>query len=76
MGTAIRRSKVETWGPIFDKCSHILAYVDGVVIVGRWLQVVKEVFTSVGKQTNKMELEMNKKKKKFMIVSRKPYSEN
>ena len=41
----------------------------GVVIVGRRLQDVKEVFTSVVKETNKMELEMNDKKIKVMIVA-------
>jgi hypothetical protein len=36
------------------------------------VQGVKEVFTSVVKETNKMELEMNEKKTKVMIVARKP----
>jgi hypothetical protein len=26
LGIAIMRSKVETWGPIFDKCSHMMVY--------------------------------------------------
>jgi len=36
---------VETRGTIFDKCSHIIAYADDVVITGR-LQEVEEVLTS------------------------------
>jgi len=56
---AIRRSKVETWGTIFDICSKIMAYGDNVVIIGRRLQDVEEVFTSLVKQTNKIELEVN-----------------
>jgi len=43
--TAIRRSKVETRGTIFDRCSQITAYADDVVIMGRRLQDVEEVFT-------------------------------
>jgi sorting nexin-29 len=33
---AIRRSKVETQGTIFDKCSQILAYADFVVMERRY----------------------------------------
>jgi hypothetical protein len=42
---AIRRYEVETRGTIFDGCSQIMAYVDDVVIMGRRLQDVEEVFT-------------------------------
>ena len=74
--TAIRRSKVETWGTIFDKRSQIMAYADDVVIMGRRLQDVEEVFTSLVEQTNKIGLEINAKKKKIVMVSRMPYNEN
>jgi chemotaxis receptor (MCP) glutamine deamidase CheD len=37
---------------------------------------VKDVFTSLIEQANKMGLEINEKKAKFMTVSRKPYNEN
>jgi hypothetical protein len=50
--TAIRRSKVETREIIFDKRSQIMSPADGGVIVRRRLQSVKEVFTSLVKETN------------------------
>jgi hypothetical protein len=53
-----------------------MAYADDVVGMGRRLQDVEEVFTSLIEQTNKMGLETNLKKTKFVIVSRKPYNEN
>ena len=56
---AIRRSKVETRGTIFDKCSQIMAYADDVVMMGKWFKDVEEVFTSLVEQTSKMELEIN-----------------
>jgi len=57
--SAIRRSKVETQGTIFDKCSQIMAQADDVVIMGRRFQDVKEVFTSLVKHINKIGLEIN-----------------
>ena len=53
-----------------------MAYSDDVVIIGSRQQDVEEVFTSVVTQTNKMGLEINERKTKFMLVSRKPYNEN
>ena len=44
---AIRRSKVEILGTIFDKCSQIMAYAGDVVVMGRSLKDVEEVFTSL-----------------------------
>ena len=61
----IRRSQAETQGMILDKCSQIMAYADDVVITGRRLQDVEEVFASLFEQTNKMGLEINKKKYKI-----------
>jgi Reverse transcriptase (RNA-dependent DNA polymerase). len=60
--SAIRRSKVETRGTILDKCSQIMAYADDFVIMGRRFQDVKQVFTSLIKQANKMGLEINEKR--------------
>jgi hypothetical protein len=72
---AVRRFKVETKGTIFDKCSQIMTYADNVIIMERRLQDAK-VFTSLVRQTDKMGLEINEEKTKFMIVSQKPYLEN
>jgi len=36
-----------------------MAYTDDVIVMGKKLQDVEEVFTSLVKQTNKMELEVN-----------------
>jgi hypothetical protein len=62
LGTGIRRSKVETRGTIFDKCSQIMAYAVDVIVMGRKLQDVEHVFTSLVKQKNKKELEINEKR--------------
>ena len=48
-----RRSKVETWRTIFDKCSQIMAYADDVVIMRRRSQDVTGVFTALVEQTYK-----------------------
>ena len=63
---AARRSKVETRGNIFDKCSQITAYTDYVVIMGRRLQDSEEVFTSPVEQTSKMGLEINEKRQNLL----------
>jgi hypothetical protein len=36
--TAVRRSKVETGGTIFDKFSQLMVYAADMVIMGRRLQ--------------------------------------
>jgi len=59
----IRRSKIETQGNVLHKCSQMMAYADDVVIMGRRLLDVEEVLTSLVKQTNKMGLELNFKKR-------------
>jgi hypothetical protein len=46
-----------------------MAYADDVVIMGRRLQNVEEVFTSLIEKTKKVRLEINLKKTKFMIVA-------
>jgi hypothetical protein len=68
---AVRRSKEETRGAIFDKCCQITAYAGYVVIMGRRLQDSEEVFTLPVEQTSKMGLEINKKRTKLIIGSQK-----
>ena len=50
-----------------------MAYADDVLIMGKSLQDVKEVFSSLVEQINRMRLQINKRQ--FMI-SREPYNEN
>jgi hypothetical protein len=45
-----------------------------VFITGIRLQDVQQVFTSLLEHINKLGLEINEKRQKFVIVSRKPYS--
>jgi hypothetical protein len=40
-------------------------YADGVVIMGKRLQALQEVFTSLLEQTNNMGLEINLKRQNF-----------
>jgi hypothetical protein len=40
---AVGRSKVKTRGNFFDKCSHIMACADDVVVMGRRVKDVREV---------------------------------
>jgi hypothetical protein len=63
LDTSIGRSKVETRGTTFDRCSQIITYVEDVVVMGRGLQDVEEVFTTVVEQTNEMGLEISEKNK-------------
>jgi hypothetical protein len=57
LGTEIGISKVETRGTTFDRCSQMMTYTDDVVVMGRGLQDVEEVFTTVVGKTNEMGLE-------------------
>jgi hypothetical protein len=57
----LRKPTVETQGTIFNKRSQIMAYAD-VDLMERRLQN-NEVFTSLEEQTNKIGLEIKKKKK-------------
>ena len=57
---AIRRSKVECLGTTFDKYRQIIAHADDVVIMGRRLYDVEEVFTTLVEKTGKMGREINK----------------
>jgi hypothetical protein len=52
--TAIRGSKVDTRGTVFDKCSQIMAHADDAATTGRRLQGIKDVFTLLLEQTNKV----------------------
>jgi hypothetical protein len=53
-----------------------MAYADDVVIIGRRLEDLKEVFISLVLQTNKMGLEMYEKKTQCMYYPSKLFKEN
>jgi len=53
------RSKVETRGIVYDKCSPIIAYAYVTIITGIRLQDVGEVFSTLAEQPNKIGLEIN-----------------
>jgi hypothetical protein len=54
-----------------------MAYTDDIVIMGRRVQDVKEMFTALIEQMRKLGLEINEKKKTtFVTVSRRPFQEN
>jgi Reverse transcriptase (RNA-dependent DNA polymerase). len=53
-----------------------MSHADDVVIKGRKLQEVEEVFTSLVEKTNEVGLKINEKNTKFTIVSQKSYNEN
>ena len=67
---AIRRSKVETQGTIFDECSQIMAHADDVAITGRRLQGIKDVFRLLLQQTNKTGLEIIEKDKIYDSIAK------
>ena len=54
----------------------MMAYVGDVLLKGKRLQDVEEVFIALVVKTNKTELKIKEKKTKFVIVSRKPYNAN
>jgi hypothetical protein len=53
-----------------------MAYADDIVIMGRRIQDVKEMFTASVEQKSKLGLEINEEKTNFMTVSRRPFQEN
>jgi hypothetical protein len=52
-----------------------MAFADDVLTLRKRLQDVKEAFTSLVEQINKMGLQINKKTE-FMLISREPDNEN
>jgi hypothetical protein len=61
---------VESRGNIFVKCSQFKAYADDVVIMGRRMQDVEDVFTSLVEQTNQIGIEINKKNTIFKSITK------
>jgi len=60
--------KVENRGNILDRGIQIMAYVGDVVLKGKRLQDVEEVFIAMVVKTNKMELKIKKDKICYSIT--------
>jgi hypothetical protein len=67
----IRDAKLDIRGNIYTRIIQILAYADGLVIVGRTIQAMKESFMALEAAARKMGLAVNEEKTKFMEVGKK-----
>lgn len=68
----IRRAKVEVLGSIFTKSVQLLGFADDVDIVGRNVRAVKDTYSRLEKEANKIGLRVNEDKTKFLMVSPSP----
>lgn len=64
----IRRSKIETGGSIFVKSTQVLAFADDIDIIGRNIRAVKDAYCKLEKEANKIGLQVNVDKTKFLMV--------
>jgi Reverse transcriptase (RNA-dependent DNA polymerase) len=64
-----RRAKVEMQGTIFKKSSQLLGFADDIDIVGRNLRSVTDAYSRLEKEANKMGLQVNEDKTKFLMVA-------
>lgn len=61
--------EIDPGGTIFYKCSQILAYADDVAIVARSVRKLKETFTLLKENAEKIGLKINCGKTKYMCMS-------
>jgi len=64
-----RRAKVEMKGTIFKKSSQLLGFADDIDIVGRNLRSITDTYSRLEKEANKMGLQVNEDKTKFLMVA-------
>jgi len=65
---AVRRAHVVTNGTIFNRSVQLLAYADDIDIIGRSVASVRETFTALEREANRVGLIVNENKTKFMIA--------
>jgi hypothetical protein len=70
----VRRSRVELSGSIFTKSVQILGFADDLDIIGRGIRAVKDAFSKLEREANRIGLFVNVDKTKLLMVSPSPRS--
>jgi sorting nexin-29 len=68
----IRDSGIERRGIIYYKSVQVLAYAEDLDIIGRSERDVKEAFIKLNNEAQKMGLNINEEKTKYMEITAKP----
>jgi hypothetical protein len=68
----VRRSKVELSGSIFTKSVQILGFADDLDIIGRGIRAVKDAYSKLEREANKIGLFVNVDKTKLLMVCPSP----
>jgi hypothetical protein len=65
----IRDSGIEKRGIIYYKSVYVVAYADGLDVIGRSEKDVKEAFIKLNNEAQKMGLNINEEKTKYMEIT-------
>jgi hypothetical protein len=65
----VRRSGINTKGSIFCKSVQLFAYADDIDVSARSLRAVKQAYTQLEKEAERVGLVVNEDKTKYMVVS-------
>jgi hypothetical protein len=68
----IRDSDIERRGIIYYKSVQVLAYADDLDVIGRSERDIKEAFIKLDNEAQKMNLNINEEKTKYMEITAKP----
>jgi sorting nexin-29 len=61
--------KVNQRGTIYFKSSQICAYADDIVIIGRNISTLKQIYLELEKEAERFGLVVNERKTKYMVMS-------
>jgi Reverse transcriptase (RNA-dependent DNA polymerase) len=64
----VRRSGVETSGTIFTKSTQMLGFADDIDIIGRNTRAVKDAYSKLEREANRIGLHVNEDKTNFLMV--------